>query len=103
MPLYDLAFDAFPVLTGGWWLFSDLLIYLMLTFLSLLLVLSMFVSLKTETERPIFAIMALKRYLITLIVLQWLRIFSFSFTLLPGASKQCVYEPSQAQLDGPVR
>ena len=47
MPLYDLAFDLFPKLTGFWWTFSDLLIYLMLGFVICLLLLSMFVSLKT--------------------------------------------------------
>eukprot|EP00520_Triparma_pacifica_P015638 CAMPEP_0118662008 /NCGR_PEP_ID=MMETSP0785-20121206/16592_1 /TAXON_ID=91992 /ORGANISM="Bolidomonas pacifica, Strain CCMP 1866" /LENGTH=354 /DNA_ID=CAMNT_0006555503 /DNA_START=168 /DNA_END=1232 /DNA_ORIENTATION=- len=99
MPLYDIGFDLFPTLTGTWWLFSDLLIYLMLAFIVAFLVLSLFVSLKTEHGRPIYAVFVLKRYLKTLVILQILRIMSFSFTLLPGASKQCVYEPSQEQLD----
>ena len=73
MPLYDLGFDIFPTITGFWWLFSDLLIYLMLTFIIGLLVLSLFVSLKTENERPIYAVLGLKRILKTLVVLQTLR------------------------------
>ncbi|GMH73862.1 hypothetical protein TrRE_jg9244 [Triparma retinervis] len=102
MPLYDLGFDLFPTITGFWWLFSDLLIYTMLAFVTGLMAMSLLVSLKTENERPIYAVFALKRYMKTLVVLQTLRVLSFSFTLLPGSSTQCLYAPDSEQLSSPL-
>ncbi|GMI11337.1 hypothetical protein TrLO_g7769 [Triparma laevis f. longispina] len=102
MPLYDVAFDFLPTITGAWWHFTDFLIYFMLLACGSFVIMSTFMAYQNQRKRPVIAIFVLKRYFQTLIVLQWLRIFSFMFTLLPGSSVQCLYTPTEEQLTGPA-
>jgi hypothetical protein len=102
LPLYDLAFDFLPTIQGVWWHFTDFLIYFMLLGVGSLVILSTFMAYRSQRKRPVIAVFVLKRYFKTLIVLQWLRIFSFIFTLLPGSSVQCLYTPTEEQLQGPA-
>lgn len=98
MPLYDVAFDFLPTITGAWWHFTDFLIYFMLLACGNFVIMSTFMAYQNQRKRPVIAIFVLKRYFQTLSVLQWLRIFSFMFTLLPGSSVQCLYTPTEEQV-----
>jgi hypothetical protein len=98
MPLYDLGFDLFPVVTGFWWDFTDYLIYALLFYGLLWIAGTFFVMLHMPNREPLYPTILLKRACLALIVLQTLRIISFLCTLLPGSSVQCLYTPSEAQL-----
>jgi len=91
MPLFDVGFEWLPKISGGWWTLSDVLIYVMIGYVLTVCVSSVFIEWKTGSRRPIFSALVLKRCLLTVCLLQQLRIISFIVTLLPGASHQCLY------------
>ncbi|GMH67372.1 hypothetical protein TrRE_jg8022 [Triparma retinervis] len=93
-PLFDVSFQFLPLLTGWMWNLSDLFIYSLIITTVFFLVSSIFVS-WSFTSKPIFATLIVRRFFVTLVLLQQLRALSFLTTFLPGASEQCIYTPTE--------
>jgi hypothetical protein len=98
-PLFDVSFKFLPLLTGWMWNLSDIFIYTLITITVFLLVSSIFVS-WSFTPKPIYAVLIVRRFFVTLVLLQQLRAISFLTTFLPGASEQCIYEPTEQMKEG---
>ncbi|GMI50239.1 hypothetical protein ScalyP_jg9333 [Parmales sp. scaly parma] len=93
LPLWDLSYHYLPELHGWLWSVSDILIYCMIASAAVLALLTIPLRPKPSLSHtsPPFATLVLKRFLVTVSVLQSLRIISFTTTLLPGSSHQCLY------------
>jgi len=99
LPLYDLSFAHLPLLSGPLWLFSDFLVYTLITITVVMLLSNFFVK-WSFCDKP--SSYALLRFFKTLVILQFLRSASFLVTFLPGASEQCLYTITDEMKDETV-
>lgn len=97
LPLHDLGFEVLPLLSGYMWGLSDLLLISIIVFVVAMVPLSLVVAFRTPDRKPLFIAFAARRFFLSLIILQTLRMVSFTVTLLPGSSYQCLYTLTDAQ------
>lgn len=107
VPLKDVAYDNLPILTGGWWMISEYLVFTMVAIIVVSIASILVIRWNAPHGRPLYCIPILRRMLMTLTVCQALRCISFLVTTLPGASRQCLYDPPRDMtpeelLEGPA-
>jgi hypothetical protein len=100
LPLHDLGFEALPLLSGAMWGLSDFLLVTIIVFVVATVPLSLVVAFRKPDRKPLFIAFAARRFFLSLVILQTLRMVSFTVTLLPGSSYQCLYTLTDAQKAG---
>ena len=97
LPLHDLSFEVLPLLSGFMWGLSDLLLLGIISFVVAMVPLSLVAAFRKPDRRPLYIAFAARRFFLSLVLLQTLRMVSFTVTLLPGSSFQCLYTLTDAQ------
>jgi len=97
LPLHDLSFEVLPLLSGYMWGLSDLLLLGIIAFVVGMVPLSLVAAFRKPDRKPLYIAFAARRFFLSLVLLQTLRIISFTVTLLPGSSYQCLYTLTDAQ------
>ena len=96
LQLYDVGFALLPELPNELFFLSDIIVYSCIGFLCTTMFLSIFFQ-DIIVCNSLFIV--IKRYVVTVSVLQFLRIISFCSTLLPGPAQQCRYTIAQEMND----